>query len=164
MNSIGKIDFQAWAFTIKCVIGVAICYYFYVEWPMYPFEWAIISVGLGLSFDNTSKAAVDRTVANILGCFAGLVLYPVPISPLLQLCIGIVLIVFAGFKFNRVDMIRTAITAFVIVMLQNKSSRLWFIPLERALTTLVGCMIAFLLTVLFNLFLPKNGRPAVAEE
>ncbi|AYL99082.1 FUSC family protein [Mucilaginibacter celer] len=156
MNAVTKIDSAAWLFTIKCVIGVAICYYFYVEWPTFPFEWAIISVGLGLSFDNTNKAAVDRTVANITGCIAGLVLYPIPIARIMQLSIGLVLIVLIAFKFNKADMIRTAITAFVIVMLQNTGPRLWLIPLERALTTLVGCLVAFLLTLSFNLLLPKK--------
>ncbi|MDN3549165.1 FUSC family protein [Mucilaginibacter aquaedulcis] len=164
MNSLNKMDAQAWIFTIKCIIGVAICYYFYVQWPQYPFEWAIISVGLGLSFDNTNKAATDRMVANIIGCIAGIVLFPTPIPQLLQLSTGVILIVAVGFFFNISYTVRAGITAFVIVMVQNKSDRSWFIPLERVLTTLVGCLVAFLLTFVFNLFLVKDrGSKAVKE-
>ena len=142
-------------FIIKCILGVGICYCIYKRWPQYPFNWAIISVALGLSFDNTHKHATDRIIANILGCFVGLILYLIPLPYVLQLCVGVAIIVLIGCKFNIADTIRSALAAFLIIMLQDKSSERWSIPVERVLCVMTGCCVALLLNIVFNMMLAK---------
>jgi uncharacterized membrane protein YgaE (UPF0421/DUF939 family) len=146
----------AWLFTLKCVLGVGICYSIYKMWPGYPFNWAIISVVIGLSFDNTHKHAIDRIIANILGCFVGLIMYIIPLPYLFQLFVGITLIILIGCKFNIADTIRSALAAFLIVTLQNKNSDLWLLPIERVLCVMTGCLVALLLNIFFNIILTKR--------
>lgn len=147
----------AWLFVVKCVLGVGICYCIYIRWPQYPFNWAMISVVLGLSFDNTHKHAIDRIVANVLGCFVGLVLYIIPLSYVLQLGIGVTLIILIGCRFHIADTIRSALAAFLIIMLQDKGAELWVVPVERVLCVMTGCFVALLLNICVNM-LPAKVR------
>lgn len=161
-NKTSTTKLPAWLFTIKSILGVGICYCIYKTWPEYPFNWAIISVVIGLSFDNTHKHAIDRIIANILGCFVGLIIYFIPLPYILQLCVGVTLIILIGCKFNIADTIRSALAAFLIVTLQNKQSDLWFLPIERVLCVMTGCFVALLLNIFFNMVLAKSRRRSPA--
>jgi hypothetical protein len=47
-------------YLLKCLIGVLICYGFYVMIPSYPFVWAVVSVVIALSPDDSTKQELDR--------------------------------------------------------------------------------------------------------
>jgi len=70
----GRIELSRTAYStnfvylIKCLIGVIICYLLYKYIPQYPFYWAIVSVVVALSPDDSNQQAYDRMKANVLGC------------------------------------------------------------------------------------------------
>jgi uncharacterized membrane protein YgaE (UPF0421/DUF939 family) len=105
-------------YMLCCLIGVLICYALYKAFPGYPFYWAIVSVVLALTPDNSTRQAFNRIKANVLGCAAGVLLYPLHFPELLILCIGVALIIIAGFVFNITDTLRSALAAFIIVTIQ----------------------------------------------
>lgn len=137
-------------FLLKSLTGVIVCYFLYVRWPEYPFEWAMISVVLSLSCDNSRRLAIDRMIANTMGCAVGLVLFPFPLQQLLLLMIGVTLVITVSLLTKLKDTVRPALAAFVIVMLREESSQVWFIPLQRVAAVMTGCVVALLLTFLFG--------------
>ena len=145
-----------YVFMIKGILGLGICYYLYLIFPDYPFDWAMVSVVLTLSFDNSKKFAVERIISNILGCMIGLGLFPVPLPRVLLLVIGVILVIQAVLLMKLEEMVRQALAAFVIVMLREENSQLWFIPLHRVITVIAGCLVALLLTLILDIFIPNN--------
>jgi uncharacterized membrane protein YgaE (UPF0421/DUF939 family) len=145
-------------YALKCVIGVSICYMLYELWPQYPFNWALVSVVLALSPDNSNKQAINRIIANVLGCGVGILLFPLPIPNLAAILIGVVLVIALGERLNLSETIRTALSALLIVTLQEYKLKIWYIPLERVLCVMTGCIVAVLLTFLFNFLVFKLKR------
>ena len=143
-------------YIIKCLVGVIICYVPYVLFPQYPFYWAIVSVALVLSPDNSTTQAYNRIKANVLGCLVGACLYPLQLPDLLILCIGVTLTIYIGLAFNVKDAIRSALAGLVIVTIQAELSKHWYIALERLMCVVSGCVAALLITLLFNLILSKT--------
>lgn len=150
-------------YTIKCLLGLSICYFLYSAFPKYPFNWALVSVVLALSPDNTNKQATSRMVANLLGCCVGLAMYPLNLPVLVLICMGTVLVIVIGFALNITPTLRSALSALVIIMLQEERIKHWYIPLQRMLCVITGCVVALLLTMLFNL-LPVKGTSAVKAD
>jgi len=143
-------------YIIKCLVGVSICYIPYVLFPQYPFYWAIVSVALVLSPDHSTTQAYNRIKANVLGCLVGICLYPLQLPDLLILCIGVTLTICLGLAFNVKDAIRSALAGLVIVTIQAERSKHWYIALERLMCVVSGCVVALLITLLFNLILSKT--------
>jgi len=144
-------------YLIKCIIGVIICYILYCEIPQYPFYWSLVSVALATSLDSSNNQAYDRIKANILGCAVGVCLYPLHLPELLILCTGIIIIVILGVGFKITNTLRSALAALIIVTLQVEQTKHWYIALERVMCVVAGCLVALLLTLLFNWFLPKTA-------
>ena len=83
-----RVSVSEWIYLIKCVIGAAICYLFYIFLPQYPVYWALISVVIVFSPDNSNKLAYDRIKSNLLGASIGMILFLIPIPNILLICIG----------------------------------------------------------------------------
>jgi uncharacterized membrane protein YccC len=150
-------------YAIKCLLGIVICFILYISFPKYPFNWALVSVVLALSPDNNNKQAVNRMIANILGCCVGLCIYPLSLPVLALICIGASLVLAIGFALNIQFTLRSALSALVIVMLQEEKVKHWYIPLERVICVITGCVVALLLTIVFNL-LPGKWTTANQAE
>lgn len=136
---------------LKCLTGVAICYWLYIKIPQYPFYWSIVSVAIALSPDNSNRLAYDRMKANLLGCAVGLGLYPLHLPGLLALCIGITLTLCIGFALKIPSTLRSALAALIIVTIHEQEQRQWYLPLERVTCVVAGCVVALLVTLVFNL-------------
>lgn len=134
----------------KCVIGVIICYILYKEFPQYPFYWAIVSVVIAISPDNSNRLAYDRMKANILGCSIGLCLYSIHIPTLLLLCLGIVATICVGIALNLMSTLRSAMAALIIILIHEEQVRQWYLPVERVLCVIAGCLVALLVSLVFN--------------
>ncbi len=147
-----------------CLIGVVICYVLYRQIPSYPFYWAIVSVVLALSPDNSTRQAFNRIKANVLGCAVGICLYPLHLPELLILCAGVLAIVVTGLVFKIADTLRSALAAFIIITVQVETGKHWYIALERVVCVVAGCLVALALTALFNYLLinphRKSNSPA----
>jgi uncharacterized membrane protein YgaE (UPF0421/DUF939 family) len=139
-----------WSYVLKCLIGVTICYVLYIEIPQYPFYWSIVSVALALSPDNSNAQAYDRMKANLLGCAIGLCLYPLHFSPLLALCIGVLLTISIGLAAKITGALRPALAALIIVTINEQKQGRW-VPVERVVCVVAGCLVALLLSLLFSL-------------
>jgi uncharacterized membrane protein YccC len=146
-------------YLLKCLSGVAICYFLYIKIPKYPFYWSIVSVAIALSPDNSNRLAYDRMKANLLGCAVGLCLYPLNLPGLAALCIGITLTLSIGFALKIPSTLRSALAALIIVTIHEEEQRQWYLPLERVTCVVAGCLVALLVTLVFNLAARRFGSP-----
>ena len=143
-------------YILKCLSGVSICYILYIGFPKYPFFWALVSVVLAISPDNSNQQAFDRMRANLLGCAVGMGLYFLHLPSLLALCLGVFLTILVGTALKILTALRPALAALVIVMIRQQADGQWFLPIERVICVVIGCLVALLLSLLFNLFSPKR--------
>lgn len=143
-------------YILKCLSGVSICYLLYVRFPAYPFFWAIVSVVLAISPDNSNRQAFDRMRANLLGCAVGMGLYFLHLPSLLTLCFGVFLTILVGTALKILTAVRSALAALVIVTIREQAQGQWFLPIERVICVVIGCLVALLLSLLFNLLSPKR--------
>ncbi len=139
-------------YVVKCSAGVAVCYYLYKQIPAYPFYWAIVSVVLALSPDNSNEQAFNRIKANTIGCAVGLIFYPINLPEIAIICLGLTVTVIIGFAINNDNTLRVSQAAFIITILQEDTHRHWYIALERVICVSAGCIIALLLTIMVNIF------------
>jgi len=151
-----KIGLPDFSYVLKCLLGVTICYFLYSWFPQYPFFWALVSVVLAISPDNTNRQAYDRMKANLLGCAIGLGLYFLHLPSLLTLCLGVLLTILIGTALKILTALRSALAALVIVTIREQAQGHWFLPIERVICVVIGCLVALLLSLLFNLFSPKR--------
>lgn len=139
-------------YLFRCVLGVAICYLLYIEFPQYPLSWSIVSVALATDADNDNKLALERMEANLLGGLVGLLLYFLPLPDLLLICIGVAVTIILG-RLLKLDVsLRSAIAALVIIFTREEYSKSWTIALERVGCVLIGCLVAMALTLCVNLY------------
>src|SRR5579863_8087597 len=144
-----RITKQDWLYVLKCIIGASICYWMYEAFPQYPFFWSLISVVLVVSPENDRKLAYLRIEGNALGSAIGLLLFFFPLPTIVILCLGVGLTIIIGFLLNLKMSVRTAVAANIIVLFQEKAAHSWSIALNRVGCVLVGCVVGFLITILF---------------
>ena len=145
-------------YLLSCLTGVVICYVLYKRIPAYPFYWAIISVVLALSPENSTRLGFNRIKANVLGCAIGICLYPLHLPDLLILCSGVLIIIVIALFFKLADTLRSALAAFIIVTVRVETEKHWYVALERVMCVVAGCLVALALTALFNYLLNKANR------
>ena len=143
-------------YVAKLIVGVIVCYILYKSFPQYPFYWSLVSVVLAISIDNNNNQAYDRIKANTLGCAVGIALYPIQLPELALICIGITLTIFLGIGFKISGTIRSALAALIIITLQVEQTKHWYIALERVVCVVAGCLVALLITVIFNWVKPER--------
>ncbi|QNK61746.1 FUSC family protein [Pedobacter sp. PAMC26386] len=143
-------------YLLKCLTGVIICYALYKAFPQYPFYWALVSVVVSLSPDSSNTLAYDRMKANMIGCAAGICMYPLHLPNLVILCFGVTLTIFIGITLRMTNTLKTALAAVVIITLQEEHEKHWYIALERVTCVVTGCLVALAVTLLFNLLTSKR--------
>lgn len=144
------LDLATLLYILKCITGIIICYFLYKEFPQYPFYWAIVSVAITVSPDSSNKLAYDRIIANCLGCAVALCLYPIHTSALFLLSIGVAITILIGTSLKLTNVLRSAIAALVIVIINEEEHRSYIIALERVGCVIAGCAVALALTLIFN--------------
>jgi uncharacterized membrane protein YccC len=159
-----SVYFSHLIYLIKVILGVIICYILYKYIPQYPFYWSLVSVVLATSLDRSTDQAYDRIKANVLGCLVGVSLYPIELPELLILCFGVIIIVFLAIGLKITSTVRSALAALIIITLQVEKTKHWYIALERVVCVVAGCVVALLLTLLFNKLWPKAPEVRVTKE
>ncbi len=98
--------------------------------------------------------------ANLLGAVTGLGLFFLNLPDLVTILLGVTIVIFLGIVLKMMNSMRMALTGFVIVAIQGQQTRHWYIALERVSCVVSGCLIAVLITMLFNLRIKKrdSGR------
>jgi len=146
----------------KCLIGLLITYTIYITFPQHQFFWSVISVLLAFSPDDkdAKKVAYDRMKANILGSTVGMGLFLLHFPNLFIMGLGVVATIAIATLLNIQSTTRSALAAVVIVLLYEQENASWHMALERMICVIIGCLIALLLTLLFDvtLFKDKRGR------
>ncbi|MDB5049441.1 MAG: hypothetical protein JWO30_2512 [Fibrobacteres bacterium] len=154
-------------YAVKCVLGLCIGYALYKLFPQHQFYWSIISILLVLAPDggDSNKLAFERMAANILGSSIGLLLYLAHRPNLFLLCVGVVATIAVGTALKLNNAIRSALVSLIIVMINEQQNNSWKIALERIGCVIAGCVIAMLITLVFNLAFPaKAGAQAAGGE
>jgi len=90
-------------------------------------------------------------------------LYFLHLPSLLTLCLGIFIVIFIGPALKIPAALRPALAALIIVTIRVQAGGQWFLPIERVICVVIGCLVALLLSLLFNLLSPKRlvQRPVV---
>ena len=119
----------------------------------------MVSVVLALSPDNSNRAAFDRITANLLGCGVGLGLTPLHLPELAGLCLGVGFTILIGIAINLPAALRSALAALIIVTINEQKQGRW-VPVERVVCVVAGCLVALLVSLLVNRIV---GRYLVKE-
>lgn len=144
----------------KCILGLFITYSIYVTFPEHQFFWSVISVLLAFSPDDkdAKKVAYDRMKANILGSSVGMILFLIHFPNLLIMGLGVILTILIATALNIQSTTRSALAAVIIVLLYEQENASWHMALERMICVIIGCLIALLLTLLFDFTIYKDKR------
>ena len=102
--------------------------------------------------EDSNKQAFDRMKANILGSSIGLLLFLIHTPNLFLICIGLATAILLGMVLKLDNALRPMLAALVIVMIHEKTDSSWIIAFERVGCVIAGCILALLLTMIFNYF------------
>ena len=156
-------------YNVKCFVGVTIGYVLYKTFPQYSslYLWMLLSILLSITHDNNSKVAYDRMKGNILGSAVGLLAFFLHNPPnLLTICIGVAITIAVCFRLKLIGVSRTALVAFIIVMLYEEANSSWQWAAYRMATVVAGCLIGLVINYSFRLLAIKfYGRisPSAVE-
>lgn len=166
--------FEFCEYVVKCLVGVTIGYLLLKAFPAQSgqLSWLLISVLLSITHDNNSKAAQDRMRGNIVGSLVGLLAYFLHNPPnLMTVCAGVVVTIIICFKLDLIGVCRTALVAFIIVMIFEEAHGSWLGAIYRLVSVLLGCLIGLVINHTFRKItlpmfqrLAKEGNPDDAGE
>ena len=148
---VGTLEFCE--YNVKCFVGVTVGYVLYKAFPQYSglYLWMLLSILLSITHDNNSKVAYDRMKGNILGSAAGLFAFFLHNPPnLLTICIGVAITIAICFKLKLIGVSRTALVAFIIVMLYEEANSSWEWAAYRMATVVAGCLIGLVINYAFR--------------
>lgn len=140
-------------YNLKCLTGVAVGYLLYRAFPEESgqFLWVLLSILLSITHDNSNKVAFDRMKGNVVGSLVGLFAYFVhnPAN-LLTIALGVVLTITLCSLLKLIGVVRTALVAFVIVVLYEESHSSWEGAVYRMASVVVGCFIGLVINYVFR--------------
>lgn len=94
---------------------------------------------------NAALLTTERVISNLIGSVSGLIVYFLPINELIKISLAIVLAVMICRLFQLMKVVRSAVVAVLIILIEHKSGVLT--PFERFLTVLIGCLIGLIVTL-----------------
>ncbi len=156
-------------YNVKCYVGVAVGYVLYKAFPQYSglYLWMLLSILLSITHDNNSKVAYDRMKGNVLGSAVGLFAFLLHNPPnLLTICIGVAMTITICFKLKLIGVSRTALVAFIIVMLYEEAHSSWEGAVYRMASVVVGCLIGLVINYAFRklaITFYRRTSPAAVE-
>jgi len=144
----------------KCMIGLAITFTIYQKFPQHQFFWSVISVLLAFSPDDkdAKKVAYDRMKANVLGSVLGMIIFLIHVPSLILNCIGVLFTIVIATALNIQSTTRSAMAAFIIVLLYEQKDASRHVALERMFCVILGCLIALILTLIFDVIIYEEKR------
>lgn len=139
-------------YVLKCLIGLAAGYTLYRTFPQHQFYWSLISIVIVLAPDNTdsTKLAAERIAANIVGSTIGVTIFILHIPNLWLMGIGVIVTILICAQLSLLNAVRSALAALLVVMMHENQGGHWRVGLERLGCVMVGCLIALLITALFE--------------
>jgi uncharacterized membrane protein YgaE (UPF0421/DUF939 family) len=140
-------------YNAKCLVGVAVGYLLYKAFPQQSglYLWMLISILLSITHDNNSKVAYDRMKGNVLGSAAGLFTFFLHNPPnLFTICIGVAMTIAICFQLKLIGVSRTALVAFIIVVLYEEAHSSWEGAVYRMAAVVGGCGIGLVINYVFR--------------
>ena len=149
-------------YNVKCFVGVTVGYVLYKAFPQQSgqYLWMLISILLSITHDNNSKVAYDRMRGNVVGSAVGLLAFFLHNPPnLLTICIGVAMTIAICFNLKLIGVSRTALVAFIIVVLYEEAHSSWEGAVYRMASVVVGCLIGLVINYSFRKMAIKFYRP-----
>ena len=140
-------------YNAKCFTGVALGYALYKAFPQQSgqYLWMLISILLSITHDNNSKVAYDRMKGNVLGSAVGLFAFFLHNPPnLLTICIGVAMTIAICFHLKLIGVARTALVAYIIVVLYEEAHSSWEGAVYRMASVVVGCLVGLVINYAFR--------------
>src|ERR1017187_2038763 len=149
----GASTFEFYEYLVKCVAGVTIGYLLFRSFPEQSgqYFWMLISILLSITHDNNSKVAYDRMRGNIVGSVVGLFVFFLHNPPnLLTICLGVAVTITICFYQNLINVSRTALVGFIIVVIYEEAHSSWEGAIYRLVSVVVGCLIGLVINYTFR--------------
>jgi uncharacterized membrane protein YccC len=140
-------------YNVKCFVGVTVGYLFYKAFPQQSgqYLWVLISILLSITHDNNSAVAYDRMKGNLVGSTVGLLVFFLHNPPnLLTICLGVATTIATCFKLRLIGVARTALVAFIIVVLYEEAHPGWEVAIYRVSSVVAGCLIGLIINYAFR--------------
>lgn len=139
-------------YTAKCLVGLALCYFFYWLFPDYRFHWSIISVLLVISPDDLDckKLPISRMKANVVGSLVGLILFLIHPPNLFIMSLGVIFTIIICYIIQLGTATRSALAALIIVLVQQLNDQSLISAFQRMASVILGCIIALFVTYVFE--------------
>lgn len=150
-------------YNAKCLVGVTVGYVLYKSFPEQrgAYLWILISILLSITHDNDSKVAYDRMKGNIVGSSVGLLVFFLHNPPnLLTICIGVMATIAICSLLKLITVARTALVAFIIVVIYEESHSSWTGAAERLGSVVIGCLIGLVINYAFRKMVEAIFPPA----
>jgi len=153
-------------YVLKCLVGVSLGYALYIFFPEHQFIWTMISTLIVLTPENNDvhHLALDRIKANIIGSSIGLLIFFLHSPDLMSLFLGITGIIILCSVLKHIHAARTALVAFLIVILHENRTNSWRGATERMGCVITGCVIAIIVTFIFSRLFSKKQPQGIGEE
>lgn len=130
--------------------------------------WFFISMVLVMSPDSNEALplAIMRIKANLIASMVSLLIMLLGMPQIINICIAFCIVIAICQWFNLMLGVRPALAAVVIIMLHPGGEVVWKLAANRAFYVALGCLIGFLLTILFHrtFFNKKITKPDHATE
>jgi uncharacterized membrane protein YccC len=143
------------------MLGILITCTLYKMFPKHQLSWSVISVVLAFSpFEKDARqVAYDRMKANIIGSAAGLLIFTLHFPGIyLPMVLGAFITILARTSLNILSTVRSALAAVIIVLFYEEDNAAFQFAVERAICVCIGCLVALLLTLLFDVLFYRYKR------
>jgi uncharacterized membrane protein YccC len=148
-------------YILEFLSASTLAYLLLLLYPQHRLLWAMTSIALVLSPKSAESKSllVDRIKANILGGLIGFSIMIVHEPTIVLFCLGAVLTILLSRQLKIYRTVRTALVPLVIIMIPAYREARTIVALERMSCVIIGCVIAFLVTILFDYILSRISLP-----
>lgn len=143
-------------YIIKCVAGVSAIFPLFMMFPDWHDDiyWMIISLMISMTYNNESKAALERMRGNVIGSIVGCGCWFLKAfltqfgtiaanqnaALLLSIIIGLVIVITCCAGLRMIGVARTALVGFFIVIIYEDHHHSWQGAMIRLASVVTGCM------------------------
>lgn len=144
-------------YALEFITATLVGYFLYLLFPDYHMIWAMTSIALVLSprSDKSKLLIYDRIKANFLGVLVGFLVLLVHYPNILTFCIGAVVLILVSNHLRYLTCIRSSLVALVVVVIPEigEAGNCYMIALDRIVAVIAGCLIALVVSFVFDLAL-----------
>lgn len=140
-------------------------YTLFTIYPEHRLLWSMTSIALVLTPKSEESRALiyGRIKANILGSLVGFVIMLIHEPNIILFCAGAVAAILLSKYLKVYKTVRSAMVALVMIMIPSYQEPRAAVAIERIVCVVVGCAIAFLVTLLFDFLLAKSAEGAALD-